>query len=112
MEMIFSSLTLVFPQIIGLRERQSALQDSLHRIRDHDIASQNVDERVRLEKDLYEVKDRLSRFDQTTLCSQSQSHMSAITSAGDRSAVMNKSTSIDCNLLLRLIIEILFLSNG
>jgi len=78
---------IVFFKIIALRERQSALQDSLHRIRDHDIASQNIDERVRLEKDLHEVKNRLSHYDHTILSTQSQSHMSAITSAGDRSTV-------------------------
>ncbi|CAF3088628.1 unnamed protein product [Rotaria socialis] len=73
-------------EIIALRERQSSLQDSLHRIRDHDIASQNVDERVRLEKDLIEVKQRLSNYDHTILSTQSQSHMSTITSTGDRSS--------------------------
>ena len=63
----------------------------MHRIRDHEIASQNVDERVRLEKDLNEVKDRLSRYDQTII--STQSHMSGITSAGDRSIV--RITAVD-----------------
>jgi hypothetical protein len=76
-----------FLKIIALRERQSSLQDSLHRIRDHDIASQNVDERVRLEKDLTAVKERLSHYDRTIISTQSQSQMSIITSAGDRSTV-------------------------
>ncbi len=72
-------------KIINLRERQSALQDTLHRIRDHHIASQNIDERVRLEKDLIEVKERLSHYDHTIISTQSQ--MSAITSASDHSPV-------------------------
>jgi hypothetical protein len=72
-----------------LRERQSTLQDTLHRIRDHDVASQNTDERVRLELDLNEVKQRLSHYDHTTISTQSQSQMSVITSAGDHSTVFN-----------------------
>lgn len=76
---------LFFLKIIALRERQSALQDSLHRVRDHDIASQNVDERIRLEKDLKDVKERLSNYDHTILSTQSQ--ISVITSTGDRSSV-------------------------
>lgn len=76
-----------FVKVIALRERQSCLQDSLHRIRDHDIASQNIDERVRLEKDLNAVKERLSHYDHTILSTQSQSQMSVITSVGDRSTV-------------------------
>lgn len=110
--LLFDSISF---QIIALRERQSALQDSLHRVRDHDVASQNVDERIRLEKDLHEVKDRLSRYDHTTLCSQSQSHMSAITSAGDRTTVVKYLSFSKGNdeiwFLFRLIIEILFLLN-
>ena len=92
--LLFDSISF---QIIALRERQSALQDSLHRVRDHDVASQNVDERIRLEKDLHEVKDRLSRYDHTTLCSQSQSHMSAITSAGDRTTVVKYLSFSPCH---------------
>ena len=92
-------------EIIALRERQSSLQDSLHRIRDHDIASQNVDERVRLEKDLNEVKERLSHYDHTMLSTQSQSQMSSITSTGDRSIIdhrnfmLVKRLTILCELL-------------
>jgi hypothetical protein len=76
------------------------LQDSLHRIRDHEAASQNIDERVRLEKDLTEVKERLSHYDHTIISTQSQSHMSAVTSAGDRSTVLfitsDESERTDC----------------
>ncbi|CAF3641117.1 unnamed protein product [Rotaria sordida] len=92
-------------EIIALRERQSALQDSLHRIRDHDIASQNIDERVRLEKDLSEVKQRLSHFDHTIISTQSQSQMSTINSANDRSTtghqnlMLVKRLTILCELL-------------
>ncbi|CAF3443486.1 unnamed protein product [Rotaria sp. Silwood1] len=91
-------------EVIALRERQSALQDSLHRIRDHDIASQNIDERVRLEKDLSEVKDRLSHYDHTIISTQSQSQISAISSTGDRSTtgrdfMLVKRLTILCELL-------------
>ncbi|CAF2641633.1 unnamed protein product [Rotaria sp. Silwood2] len=92
-------------EIIALRERQSALQDSLHQIRDHDIASQNIDERVRLERDLNEVKQRLSHYDHTILSTQSQSQISAINSTGDRSTtdhlniILVKRLTILCELL-------------
>ncbi|CAF0826475.1 unnamed protein product [Adineta steineri] len=92
-------------EIITLRERQSSLQDCLHRIRDHDIASQNVNERVQLERDLIEVKERLSNYDHTIISTQSQSHMTSITSAGDRSTIEHrnfmlvKRLTILCELL-------------
>ena len=83
-----------FSKIIALRERQSTLQDSLHRIRDHDIASQNIDERIRLEKDLIEVKERLSHYDRTVIATQSQSQMVTINSTNDRSNVFNFLSSL------------------